>query len=83
MNPVPWPRTCDTAFAISLNYILSVTQVSGRKQPGSQLAVKALLFTHVEGTTTTTKSAQGHWKTRFTAKNTSSYARKKKVSPRS
>lgn len=35
------------AFDISLIYILSVTQVSGRKQSGYQFAVKALLFTHL------------------------------------
>lgn len=42
------------AFAISLIYILSVTQVSGRKQSGSQ-------FTRVEGTAA--PAAQGHRKT--------------------
>lgn len=61
------------AFAISLNYILSITQVLGRKQV--LLAVEVLLFTHMEGTTTT--AAQGHQKTKFTAKNTSSYTWKK------
>lgn len=63
------------AFAISLIYILSVTQVSGRKQSGSQLAVKVLLFIRVEGAATT--AAQGHRKTKFTAKNTGSYTWKK------
>lgn len=47
VSPVPWPRTCDMAFDILLIYILSVTQVSGRKQSGYQFAVRALLFTHL------------------------------------
>ena len=77
VSPVPWPRTCGMAFATSLIYILSVTQVSGRKQSGSQLAVKALLFTRLEGTAAKATAAQGHRKTKFTAKNTGSYTWKK------
>lgn len=59
------------AFAISLIYILSSTRVSGRQQPGSQLAKKH--YSHVE--------SPGQQKPKFTAKNISSYTWKKQMNP--